>query len=256
MHTLVISSNLCIHSWQDTKSSQLTALRSLHSNWRQESARKRHSLGLSSSYKGWTGRSDKHLTGMGRLDRNLDILDVAWGMRSSKFPPGTPTNEIASGFWANVSQSVETGSWGTPGTLCQRGMWYSFEKDTTLDGFDHMALQGVPASSINKLVSSYKLKVMAGEAFSCISISTVLYAYYLNPKAPWWLDSQPSARQWTQSSARQTSSKACWLHHPNIARNLVQLTATRRDDSSLGPVSNEDTPMIILRFLSSILWHT
>ena len=66
-------------------------------------------------------------------------------------------------------------------------MWYSFEKDCAIDGYDMMRLQGWPRDIIEGCdLSEHELKELAGEGYHLGSFASVATGFFLNPYAPWW----------------------------------------------------------------------
>ena len=68
---------------------------------------------------------------------------------------------------------------------------YSFEYDVLLSGYDQLRLQGIPTGAAPQGEGSVtftngQLHSLAGEAYCCPVITTVLYAYWLNPWGDWW----------------------------------------------------------------------
>ena len=73
------------------------------------------------------------------------------------------------------------------GTLKQQSIVYSFEFDCLLDASDHIAALGWPADDENLwTLSKANRKSMTGDGMSAPCIASCVYAYWLNPFAPWW----------------------------------------------------------------------
>ena len=69
----------------------------------------------------------------------------------------------------------------------QKSIQYSFEFDKVFECEDHLAALGWPADDVGFAnLTAAALKSMAGEGMSAPCISSVVYAYWLNPWAPWW----------------------------------------------------------------------
>lgn len=153
--------------------------------WRKQSGRVRADLGISSGFADWTSRTDIALLGVPRTERILDLLNIAWGARLQAMPKSSSTVDLRRGYWCNLSQEVQRRPWGSAKTLTSRGLWYSFEKDVTLDGADVMRLQGAPFGRTANL-SSAALKDLAGESFFIPSVASFIVAIYYQPYACWW----------------------------------------------------------------------
>lgn len=160
--------------------------------WRQESAKVRSALGMPADSTPWTGR-EVRLLGVPRLQRTRDLIDVAWGARLQAM---AGTNEqLASGYYTNLSQNVARRPWGSCPALCTTTQIYSFSDDMTLSGMDHLLLMGFPRSCAPlRAFSDHQLRSLSGEGFALACLMTVIYPFYLNPYAPWWHPEEGSAR--------------------------------------------------------------
>lgn len=161
------------------------ASNSAFKEWRKHSGKIHSAMGVSSNFKGWTGRPDVTLNGVPRTARCMDVLDMAWAHRLSLADRLASSSDLKADFWANVAQAVQRRPWGGPGTLTTNGVWYSFQRDTVLDGLDAMRLQGLPPSGLAGLSNSQK-KELAGEAFNVPCMASFVAALYLQPFAEWW----------------------------------------------------------------------
>ena len=155
-------------------------------NWRKHSASVRDRLGMSSRSKPWTGSVT--VPRCFQDARSSDILNVAWRKRRNTLGQQATFEEVSQGLWADPTQAVQRSPWGdTPPCLCQGTKPYSFEKNTALSGMDAMRLQGFPEQlPPEHVVTDKNLRSLAGEAFSLPMMAGVFYAYWLNPRAPWW----------------------------------------------------------------------
>jgi hypothetical protein len=155
--------------------------------WRKHSGKVRSALGFSSSFSGWTDQQGTSLHGFPVSDRAYDVLDCAWASQLKKYPQTTPAAEMKRDFWANASQAVQRKPWGPERTFTTRSVWYSFEKDTTLDGSDLLRLAGLPAQLDTSGLSDADLRDLAGESFSCPIITALCTSFYYLPWGKWWL---------------------------------------------------------------------
>jgi hypothetical protein len=73
------------------------------------------------------------------------------------------------------------------GTLRQKSIQYSFEFDKVFECTDHTSALGWPPEDEGLAdLTPHALKSLAGEGMSAPCIGSVLYAFWLNPWAPWW----------------------------------------------------------------------
>jgi hypothetical protein len=158
----------------------------LFRQWRKHSGESRSALGISAQFEGWTKRTDVSLVGFPKMERSMDILNIAWASRLKGAPRESTSHQLREGFWANAAQAVQRRPWGGPGTLTANGVWYSFEHDCCLDGFDALRVQGAPTSTSIGGLSGSNMKELAGEAFFLGCIGTVVSAIFASPYASWW----------------------------------------------------------------------
>jgi hypothetical protein len=71
------------------------------------------------------------------------------------------------------------------GTLKQKSVQYSFEHEVVFKAENHLSALGWPLEGFEDL-SECQIKSLVGEGLSAPWIATVIYAYFLNPYAPWW----------------------------------------------------------------------
>ena len=154
--------------------------------WRKHSGKARATLQISSSFAPWTKALGVTLNGLPVSERTLDLLDVAWYDSIHSMPLSASSTELRQDFWANVSQSIQRRPWGSRGTLTTRGVWYSYEFDTTLDGRDFLRLQGLPTMTETRGLSDRETKDLGGEAFCAPIVGSFLAAFYYQPWAVWW----------------------------------------------------------------------
>jgi len=159
-------------------------------NWRKHRAKLAQDLGITAEYSGYTSRHDVKLVGVPKLATAHTVLNFAWAKRMQEFEdrPTTPSSEMRRGLFANLSQSLIWHFSSVGGsTLCASSAFYSFEQDCILDGTDMMELQGFGyVASRDRTFSSTEKRTLAGESFHLPSYGTVVFAFYLNPYAPWW----------------------------------------------------------------------
>ncbi len=93
--------------------------------------------------------------------------------------------DLQRGYW-EMSQAVQRKPWGQPGTLTCKAVWYSFEREQTLDGVDSIRLQGLPQKISTVGLSDRCLRDLAGDGFPCPVVSTSTGAVYFLADAPWW----------------------------------------------------------------------
>jgi hypothetical protein len=130
---------------------------------------------------------------MPNLDRMHDCLNVCWGEALLAFPQGTPKATLVKGLWCNPSQAVQRRPWTREkGTLTTGSLWYSYERDTTLDGHDFMRLHGHPALIDVGPLTEKDLKELGGEGFSAPIVSVFVAALYYLPWADWWQQQESS----------------------------------------------------------------
>ncbi len=164
----------------------------LFKQWRKHSAKVRAMVQVSPQFDGWSSRQGIRLAGFPRSERCLDALNVAWAARlMSATSKQVTSDELRQGYWVNVAQSVDRRPWGGPGCLTTKGVWYSFERDFCLDGFDTLRLQGQPSDISAAGLGCGALKQLAGEAFFAPCIGNALLALYLSPYATWWREAGP-----------------------------------------------------------------
>ena len=126
------------------------------------------------------------MRGLPQQDRVADLLNVRWAQHKQRHTEkALCTADLLQDFWCDASQDVLRREGGSLGALTPRCLWYSYEHDMTLDGIDSISLQGAPRNTCADFTSS-ELKNLAGESYHAASIGAYLYAYYLNPFAPWW----------------------------------------------------------------------
>lgn len=184
--------------------------------WKKQSAKLRDQLGLSSEHKGWTESHTLH--GLPKTARVADFVDIAWAHRRHNMGANTLARDAAKGFWCDPSQAVERKAWGgSPGCLCATSMSYSYERDLTLSGYDHCKLQGFPGGQCPRKqheangshgtpgFSDEELRDIAGNSFFLPCITTAVYAYWLNPYAPWWKSQRNTSGEATRGSSSSTT---------------------------------------------------
>lgn len=174
-----------------------TANAKQYTRWRGESAATRARLGISSGWCGWTGLEGISCHGIARSnERALDVLDCAWAWRLKRLGGTADVVEARKGFFADTSQSVARMPWSTcVKTLCQSSCIYSFELDRVLDGQDTMMLQGWSRNGLSSFGSDL-LRHLSGEGYTLPCAAVVLYSYWLNASAPWWIvDSTPPTKR-------------------------------------------------------------
>ena len=76
------------------------------------------------------------------------------------------------------------------GRATQKSLPYSFEADTVLSGYDSLRLMGAPLDSAPtdgpcKMLDR-QLRSLGGESFSAPVVTSVTYAFWLNPYAFGW----------------------------------------------------------------------
>lgn len=148
----------------------------------------RRQVGISSGYDGWTSRPDLLLTGVPKLPRCYDGLNLRWALQvKHKATPGTTSAELRANLWHDLSQNMRGVSTRTrPGTHCTSGCWYSYQHDTIIDGSDCMRLQGWAKEKANTREHTPSgLKDLASEGYMLACMSTVMLAVTQNPFAPW-----------------------------------------------------------------------
>ena len=149
----------------------------------------RESLGVPAAWTAWTSKAT--VRGVPKSDRCRAIVDLAWAARlqeARRAADQRPTPELAKGWWCNPSQSLKRAPWGKhPGTLLQGSCMYSYELDVAFSGYDSLLVHGFPSDvAPRNRFSERDLKSLAGESFFLPCITSVVYAYFLNPGAPWW----------------------------------------------------------------------
>jgi hypothetical protein len=128
--------------------------------------------------------------GLPKTDRMGDVVDVCWQARRIQLGSAVGPDIAKIGLWCDPSQGVNRLPMRLhPPTLCQGTLPYSYEYDCVLSGQDALALQGFPdpfsCAPPHEFVDQ-EVRSLAGEAFFLPSCMSVVYAYYLNPSAPWW----------------------------------------------------------------------
>ena len=158
--------------------------------WRTYSAQERSKLGMSSQAKPWSGLPGVTCTGVGQCERMLDDVDVCFHVARQEAGPHVSVAEVKEDLFCNASQGVQRRPvTREPPLLCQKTWLYSYKADCVLSGRDHLALQGFPNTpnlAPPHVVSDREARALAGEAFYLPNMTTIAYAYYLNPKGPWW----------------------------------------------------------------------
>jgi hypothetical protein len=190
VHVFAQRPAVCLHEADlDTHEAKLQKNSRLYLQWTSHSAQVRAKLGISRDYDGWTRPGSLPgvvCRGVPRQPRMFDILNCAWAARLKSLGPGCGTDEARRNFFANPSQSVNRTPWSEGAkTLCSSSFVYSFELDSLLSGMDMMRLQGWSSAKLHRF-SDGTLRDLAGEGFSLPCAGAVLYAFFLNPHAPWW----------------------------------------------------------------------
>jgi hypothetical protein len=152
--------------------------------WRNNSSSLRTQAGITVGHSPWTQRQGIELRGVPRLDRNIDMIDYRWAMRTKK-KPKTDTATLKNNAWVNLLQQQSRHDAMNPGCLTSGALYYSYDRDCLLDGEDFMRLQGAPEGS-GGAASNRQLYNLGGEAFHAPSIAAAVYSYYLNGEAPWY----------------------------------------------------------------------
>ena len=120
-------------------------------------------------------------------EQQSDLLNIAWCFHRASKPATTSTDDLRTGFWANLSQSVQRKPWAEPPhTCCRSTVEYSFQLDKILSGFGQMRIMGHPANLDRSLFSNADFMELAGEGFSIPIAAMLIHAYWENPHAPWW----------------------------------------------------------------------
>jgi hypothetical protein len=160
-------------------------------SWKKQSTAIRTAHNISLDNTGYTSLPGLKLTGVPKTQRARDILNINWALRL-KATAGTPMSsaQLKSGFWKDLSQSLDWGQGlasGLGGTLCTGNLWYSFEQDAVVDGYDCLRLQGWPyAFCESTSLSNAEKKELAGEGYHLACFATVATGMYLCPFMPWW----------------------------------------------------------------------
>ena len=162
----------------------------LMTEWGRHSKELRVALQLPFSAKPWTGRKDVTLHGVRRIPRDLDCIDICWAHMRKKLGPDIVPEDVRKDLFVNATQSVKRlpVTKGVP-LLCQRTTPYSYEYDTVLSGRDCLSLQGFPtAPSVAPphKFEDHDIRALAGESHFLPVMGSLVYAYWLNPLAPWW----------------------------------------------------------------------
>ena len=137
----------------------------------------------------WTSRKDVKLQGMADSERQLDHLNVCFAVHKQR-NPGVRHEDLIRDLFCNPSQCVARlpMQQGRLPTITTSAEIYSYEHDCILSGQAHLRAMGWPSNVGTCTYSNHECRTLAGEAFSLPCLSAVLYAYYLNPHAPWWRD--------------------------------------------------------------------
>lgn len=169
----------------DTTERKRMSTEKRYAQWRQESAHARSKLSISSSFDSWSARED--VAGLPAAMRQVDVANVAWAARMKSSPAGTTLSDLRNGYWVDLSQSVKRAPWGRLGCVTCECMWYSFQYDSCLSGWDFVKSQGLPRGVAPAAqFSNADLRSLGGEAFACPCIGVATAAFWLNPWAPWW----------------------------------------------------------------------
>ena len=136
----------------------------------------------------WTSRKGVNLQGVADSERQLDHLNVCFAVHKQR-NPGVRHEDLIRELFCNPSQCVARlpVHHGRLPTITTSAEIYSYEHDCILSGQAHLRAMGWP-TNVGPMCtySNHECRTLAGEAFSLPCLSTVLYAYYLNPHAPWW----------------------------------------------------------------------
>ncbi len=169
-------------------------VRARGSKWKSDGASARTNIGISSGFTGYTSRPDVRLIGVPALPRLHEALNLAWAKQMLVIAnPLATTSDLQKNFWFDVSQGVgrkltsSLTTFGRPGTLCNGGLWFSFEEGVVLDGEDFLRLQGWPrAIYLDETFTSSEKRELGSEGFHLGCFASVLYGFYINKCAPWW----------------------------------------------------------------------
>ena len=142
----------------------------------------------------WTSRAGVQLRGLCGLERELDVLNIAF-MQASSDHKDCSTSELLKNLWCDVSQSCDRGKRYTYNAPCfsTSSCCYSFEKDVVLSGQAQFRALGwgcVPPPVPLELFSNHEARDLSGDAFAVPLATMATLCCYLNPKAPWWSQTQ------------------------------------------------------------------
>lgn len=177
--------------------------------WKVHSAVVRDRLRMGATSAPWT--SQAKLTGLPDNARMRDVIDVAWGARREAMPAGSTKSEMARNFFCDPTQSVSRTPWQEGlAAIAQGSMMYSFEKDLVLSGFDHLRALGIPEDAApgqgTVSFSDKQCRSLAGEAFGCPVVTTITYAFWLNPYGNWWPNPKPQPQDGDDSDGSGVAS--------------------------------------------------
>ena len=160
----------------------------LFREWRKHSAAVRPMFELSANFQGWSSRESVKLSGCPKTPRVIDVIDVAWGARLHGSEPQDTVKQLTSNFWCNTSQAVQRKPWSFDhgGALTPGATWYSFSKDTVLDGEGFLRIQGMPIDVDRAGLHDEELRDLGGNAYPAPLIGAAMLALYYQPWAPWW----------------------------------------------------------------------
>lgn len=160
-----------------------------YAKWKTHSSTVRARFSIARSTEAWT--PSHKLRGVPRSARVLDLLDVGFALRLGQSSEKLSTEELARGYFCDVSTSVGRLPFkqGTPGVFRQHSYCYSFEKDAVLTGMAQLELIGWPRSLLPRQFPDTTLRALSGESYSLPICTALNFVFYCNPWGPWWAGS-------------------------------------------------------------------
>jgi hypothetical protein len=168
--------------------------------WKKDSIDIRSGYGVSENFRPWTMALGNVLTGVPRLARVHELIDLVWLERCCAAAPSLSVDpsvlagpggrskhaEICLNLAVDVSQSISRKIMSKRlGTLTTSTSCYVFSLDRLLTGGDNMTLQGWPRSFIEPCVESIppkQLASLAGEAIFVPCLSAIVLGLWSLPE--------------------------------------------------------------------------
>ena len=230
--------------------------------WRTHSRRIRTALGMSPTWRPWTGVLAARLKGLPDSDRFREYLDIVWFDRCLDHsaslgvdPRVLATNwdlaaKLVDGFFVDPSQGIQfyrlrsaksSSDDYDVGTITQSATIYSFELQLCLNGGHNMALQGLPVGFYLNALKSKNAFSIAGEAFFYPHLVAIVLSFFSLPSGRWWRSAAiQAAGDQTSDDQSQLAAVLDSTAGPVLDSSPPRETAEECDDDAFSSVSLSD----------------